>query len=181
QETVHRCPGAAHQARGVTGRAGRHIQRLRRRRAARPRAGWNPVPGRALPCRGPESEEAEGDPAGARVHPVTVPGREYQLHRVDRRGQVSLGGGSLLESPPAPLQRNVAVSARLLCWERENTMRARTGFDELRERARTTWIEQEHGWVAAPEEAGKARAEDGVEACERQTATSGRDPRPAGG
>src|SRR5207249_1149070 len=44
------------------------------------------------PGRGPESEEAEGDPAGARVHPVTVPGGEYQLHRVDRRGQVGRGG-----------------------------------------------------------------------------------------
>ncbi len=84
--------------------------------------------------RGPESEEAEGDPTGARVHPVTVPGGEYQLHRVDRCGQGSQG------------------SARFLCWERENTMRPMTGLNEPRDQNKLTWIAQEHGWVATPED-----------------------------
>jgi len=60
-------------------------------------------------------------------------------------------------------------------------MRPMTGFNELRERARMTWIEQEHGWVAAPEEIVKALAKDGFEECKRETTTSRRDLRPAGG
>src|SRR5438132_13130598 len=44
-----------------------------------------------------------------------------------------------------------------------------------------TWTEQEHGWVAAPEESVKARAKDGFEECKRETTTSRRDLRPAGG
>ena len=31
-------------------------------------------------------------------------------------------------------------------------MRQMTGLNELRERGLMTWIAQEHGWVAAPEE-----------------------------
>ena len=60
-------------------------------------------------------------------------------------------------------------------------MRPMSGFNELRERARMTWIEQEHGWVAAPEEIVKALAKDGFEECKRETTTSRRDLRPAGG
>ena len=60
-------------------------------------------------------------------------------------------------------------------------MRPMTGFNELRERARMTWLEQEHGWVAAPEEIVKALAKDGFEECKRETTTSRRDLRPAGG
>ena len=60
-------------------------------------------------------------------------------------------------------------------------MRPMTGFNELRERARMTWIEQEHGWVAAPEEIVKAFSKDGFEECNRETTTSRRDWQPPGG
>ena len=42
-------------------------------------------------------------------------------------------------------------------------MRQMTGLNELRERGMMTWIEQEHGWVAAPEEIVKAFSRDGFE------------------
>ena len=35
-------------------------------------------------------------------------------------------------------------------------MRPMTGLNELREQNKMTWIAQEHGWVAAPEEIVKA-------------------------
>jgi hypothetical protein len=60
-------------------------------------------------------------------------------------------------------------------------MRQMTGLDELREQGRMTWIEQEHGWVAAPEEIVKALSKDGFEECTRETTTSRRDRGPAGG
>lgn len=60
-------------------------------------------------------------------------------------------------------------------------MRQMTGLNELRERGRMTWIEQEHGWVAAPEEIVKALSKDGFEECKRAMTTSRRDRRPAGG
>src|SRR5437762_14219881 len=65
--------------------------------------------------------------------------------------------------------------------ERENTMRQMTGLNELRERGMMTWIEQEHGWVAAPEEIVKAFSKDGFEECNRQTTTSRREWQPPGG
>src|SRR3989442_10312850 len=60
-------------------------------------------------------------------------------------------------------------------------MRQMTGLDELRERGLMTWIEQEHGWVAAPEEIVKAFSKDGFEECNRETTTSRRDWQPPGG
>src|SRR5437867_10834828 len=59
--------------------------------------------------------------------------------------------------------------------ERENTMREMTGLNELRERGMMTWLEQEHGWVEAPEEIVKAFSKDGFEECNRETTTSRRD------
>ncbi|PYM04054.1 MAG: hypothetical protein DMD82_15485, partial [Candidatus Rokuibacteriota bacterium] len=59
--------------------------------------------------------------------------------------------------------------------ERENKMRQMTGLNELRERGMMTWIEQEHGWVAAPEEIVKAFSKDGFEECDRETTTGRRD------
>ncbi len=44
-----------------------------------------------------------------------------------------------------------------------------------------TWIELEHGWLAAPEEIFKALSNDGFEECKREMTTSRRDRRPAGG
>ncbi len=60
-------------------------------------------------------------------------------------------------------------------------MRQMKGFNELREQGRMTWIEQEHGWVAAPEEIMNALSSDGFEECKREMTTSRRDRRPAGG
>ena len=55
------------------------------------------------------------------------------------------------------------------------------GVNELREESRMTWIEQEHGWVAAPEEIVNALSTDGFEECKREMTTSRRDRQPAGG
>src|SRR2546425_10404996 len=60
-------------------------------------------------------------------------------------------------------------------------MRQMTGLNELRERGLMTWIEQEHGWVAAPEDFVKAFSKDGFEECNRETMTSRRDWQPPGG
>ncbi len=60
-------------------------------------------------------------------------------------------------------------------------MRQMTGVSELREQGRMTWIDQEHGWVGAPEEIVKALWKDGFEGCKREMTTSRRDRRPAGG
>ena len=60
-------------------------------------------------------------------------------------------------------------------------MRQMTGLKELHEQGRMTWIEQEHGWLAAPEEILKALSHDGFEECKREMTTSRRDRRPAGG
>jgi hypothetical protein len=55
-------------------------------------------------------------------------------------------------------------------------MRQMTGLNELREQGQMTWIEQENGWVAAPEEIVQALAKDGFEECKRETTM-----RPLGG
>jgi hypothetical protein len=60
-------------------------------------------------------------------------------------------------------------------------MREMKGFNELRGQSRMTWSEQEHGWVAAPEEIVDALANDGFEQCKRELTTSRRDSQPAGG
>lgn len=56
-----------------------------------------------------------------------------------------------------------------------------TGLDALREQGRMTWTAEERGWVAAPEEIVTALAKDGFDECKRETTTSRRDLRPAGG
>src|SRR2546430_13325053 len=60
-------------------------------------------------------------------------------------------------------------------------MRQMTGLNELRERGMMTWLEQEHGWVAAPEEIVKAFSKDGFEECNRETTMSRREWQPPGG
>jgi hypothetical protein len=60
-------------------------------------------------------------------------------------------------------------------------MQEMKGFDELREQSRMTWSEQEHGWVAAPEEILNALSNNGFEECKRAMTTSRRDGQPAGG
>jgi hypothetical protein len=60
-------------------------------------------------------------------------------------------------------------------------MRAMTGFDALRAHNRITWIEPEHGWIAAPEDIVNVLANEGFEECKRETTTSRRDRQPAGG
>src|SRR5207244_13552188 len=60
-------------------------------------------------------------------------------------------------------------------------MRQMTGLNELRERGLMTWIEQGHGWAAAPEEIVKAFSRDGFEECKRETTTSRRDWQPPRG
>lgn len=55
------------------------------------------------------------------------------------------------------------------------------GLDDLREHGKMTWIDEEHGWAAAPEDIVDALANDGFEECKRATTTSRRDLQPAGG
>jgi hypothetical protein len=55
------------------------------------------------------------------------------------------------------------------------------GLDELRAQGGMTWIEAEHGWGAALEDIVDALSKDGFEGCKRETTTSRRDLRPAGG
>jgi hypothetical protein len=54
-------------------------------------------------------------------------------------------------------------------------------IDELRKQGKMTWIDEEHGWIAAPEDILDALANDGFVECNRATTTSRRDLRPTGG
>ncbi len=60
-------------------------------------------------------------------------------------------------------------------------MRAMNAIDELREQGKMTWIAEEHGWIAAPEDIVGALANDGFLECKRATTTSRRDLLPTGG
>lgn len=60
-------------------------------------------------------------------------------------------------------------------------MRQMTGLKALREQGKMMWIEQEQGWVAAPEEIVTALSKDGFEECMREMTTSRCDHGPAGG
>lgn len=44
-----------------------------------------------------------------------------------------------------------------------------------------TWVEEEHGWVAAPDDIIEALLKGGFDQCKREMTTSRRDRRPAGG
>jgi hypothetical protein len=55
------------------------------------------------------------------------------------------------------------------------------GFKELRQQRRMSWIVQQHGWVAVPEEIVSALSNEGFEECKRAVTTSRRDSQPAGG
>jgi hypothetical protein len=60
-------------------------------------------------------------------------------------------------------------------------MRQMMGLTELRGQGKMTWNERERGWLAAPEEILKALSTDGFQECKRESTTSRRDSRPAGG
>jgi hypothetical protein len=60
-------------------------------------------------------------------------------------------------------------------------MQAVPRLDELRGRGGMDWVEDEQGWVAAPEDVMGALSKDGFDECKRETTTSRRDTRPAGG
>ncbi len=60
-------------------------------------------------------------------------------------------------------------------------MRPLLGLNELREQGRMTWIEDQRGWVATPEDIVTALSNDGFAECKRETTTSRRDLQPAGG
>jgi hypothetical protein len=62
-----------------------------------------------------------------------------------------------------------------------NSMQAMNAVDDLRGQGRMTWLEAERGWIAAPDEIVRALSTDGFEECKRETTTSRRDSRPAGG
>jgi hypothetical protein len=54
-------------------------------------------------------------------------------------------------------------------------------IDELRGQGKMTWIEEAHGWIAAPEDIVDALGNEGFVECKRATTTSRRDLRPTGG
>jgi hypothetical protein len=64
---------------------------------------------------------------------------------------------------------------------RREFVRAMNAIDELREQGKMTWIDEEHGWIAAPEDIVDALANDGFVECKRATTTSRRDLQPTGG
>jgi len=55
------------------------------------------------------------------------------------------------------------------------------GLSELRTAGRMTWIEEENGWRAAPDEVVAALSHDGFDECKREVTTSRRDNQAAGG
>ena len=55
------------------------------------------------------------------------------------------------------------------------------GVNDLRAQGRMTWIEQERGLLAAPEEILIALSNGGFVECKREMTTSRRDRRSAGG
>ena len=55
------------------------------------------------------------------------------------------------------------------------------GLNELRGRGGMGWVEEENGWSAEPDDIMGALSQDGFDECKRETTTSRRDTRPAGG
>ncbi len=55
------------------------------------------------------------------------------------------------------------------------------GLETLRGQGGMVWVEDERGWVAEPTEVLNALEKDGFKECKRETTTSRRDCRPAGG
>lgn len=60
-------------------------------------------------------------------------------------------------------------------------MHPMTSLDTLRDQRGMTWVAEQQGWDAAPEDVVTALSNDGFEECQHATATNGRDRRPAGG
>ena len=60
-------------------------------------------------------------------------------------------------------------------------MRAMAGLNALRAHDRITWIEEEQGWLATPEDVMDVLSSAGFEECKRETTTSRPDRHPAGG
>jgi hypothetical protein len=59
-------------------------------------------------------------------------------------------------------------------------MRQMRAFSELRQKRRMSWMVQQHGWVAVPEEIVNALSNEGFEECSKPT-TSRYDHHPAAG
>ncbi|MBI2203908.1 MAG: hypothetical protein HYU41_08670 [Candidatus Rokubacteria bacterium] len=55
------------------------------------------------------------------------------------------------------------------------------GLDDLRRQGGMDWVQQEQGWMAAPDDVIGALSKDGFDECKREMTTSRRDIRPAGG
>ena len=60
-------------------------------------------------------------------------------------------------------------------------MDAMNAIEQLRGQGKITWIEEAHGWIAAPEDIVDALGYEGFVECKRATTTSRRDLRPTGG
>ncbi len=60
-------------------------------------------------------------------------------------------------------------------------MQEMASLKKLHDRGGMTWIEEECGWIGAPDEILCALAQDGFEECKRELTTSRGDCRPAGG
>ena len=54
-------------------------------------------------------------------------------------------------------------------------------FSALGQHSRITWIEQERGWAATPEDVVTALSDEGFVECKREQTTSRLNRRPAGG
>ena len=67
--------------------------------------------------------------------------------------------------------------SRVMVAERSATRE----FDQLRRQRRMSWMVQQHGWVAVPEEIVNAFSNEGFEECRRKPTTSELDPVPSGG
>ncbi len=70
-----------------------------------------------------------------------------------------MGVGSSLMLPELSRLRLLEPGSRFVTALGEQR-RPMTSLNELREQGKMKWVEQEHGWVAAPEET--ARSKDGL-------------------
>ena len=55
------------------------------------------------------------------------------------------------------------------------------GFEELRASGRMTWIAEQRGWAAQPDDVVSALADSGFRECKREEARGGRDRQSSGG
>ena len=100
---------------------------------------------------------------------------EHLIEDLKRRRGVQDFSSASFELPSWPNRGQVSSPTA------GNAMRQVNGFNALREQRGMTWIEPEHGWVAAPEAILKALSNEGFEECKHELTTSRRDRQPAGG